>query len=102
MGLQPSGLGDKENKNKEIINECRSADERTLELVVLKNRAGRIGTVFMRYKTPYNDYLDVGEVNKSGVIIRREAETVPSGDSKVGSGEMVDGAWGKPNWVKQS
>ena len=71
MGLQPQGLQFAKNnaekeENRQIIEDCKSSDERYIELVILKNRNGRTGgKVYFKFIPKFNyfeeDKKDVEE-----------------------------------------
>ena len=65
IGIQPQGLelGEKKTaENQEKIEACRNSTTRHLEAIVLKNRQGAIGGVYLDYNTLFNLYTDTGEM----------------------------------------
>lgn len=69
IALQPQGMikGDKDtdkSANRETIERCKNSELRRLEIVVLKNRNGRLGTVLADYRTLFNLYDETGEKKK--------------------------------------
>lgn len=74
MGLQPQGLQFAKNnaekeENRQIIEDCKSSDERYIELVILKNRNGRTGgKVYFKFIPKFNYF----EEDKKDVEEERE------------------------------
>lgn len=78
MGLQPQGMKEVRRDadtadNREIIENCKNATLRQLEIVVLKNRQGMTGAVNIEHNTMFNRLSDHGRTGKpdiSGIIQR--------------------------------
>ena len=62
MGIQPQGMSGNitetaKAENSKILDDCKSADTRQLELKVLKNRNGKTGDVIKYQYTPMFNYF---------------------------------------------
>ena len=65
IGLQPQGMKDAANDreaadNRQTIEASRNANPATLELRVLKNRQGAIGTALFEHNKLFNLFSDKG------------------------------------------